>query len=230
MAQRRFVIGDIHGAYKAMLQCFERSGFDTQNDLLISLGDLCDGWPDVNQVFDELLGIKNLILLMGNHDNWLLRWFETGDAPDIWLMQGGDITVNAIKTKIPAQYINLLRNARLYYELDNKLFVHGGFIPDLPIGIQDKQILLWDRSLVNYALFNTPLGRENRISSYEMVFVGHTPTINYMEGKPIIANGVCLMDTGAGWPGGMLSIMDIDTGGIYQSDVVSDLYAEAKGR
>ncbi len=55
MVKRRFVIGDIHGAHRALLQCFERSGFDRQNDLLICLGDLCDGWPDVDKVFDELL-------------------------------------------------------------------------------------------------------------------------------------------------------------------------------
>ena len=38
---KTFVIGDIHGAYKALLQCFERSGFDYEKDHLIVLGDVC---------------------------------------------------------------------------------------------------------------------------------------------------------------------------------------------
>lgn len=41
---RRFVVGDIHGAHKALVQCLERSGFNRDEDFLVSLGDLCDGW------------------------------------------------------------------------------------------------------------------------------------------------------------------------------------------
>ena len=39
---RRLVVGDIHGGYKALMQVLERANFD-QNDMLITLGDLCDG-------------------------------------------------------------------------------------------------------------------------------------------------------------------------------------------
>ncbi len=31
---KTFAIGDIHGAYKAMIQCFERSKFDYKKDRL----------------------------------------------------------------------------------------------------------------------------------------------------------------------------------------------------
>ena len=40
---RTFVMGDIHGAYNALLQCLKRSGFDYENDQLIQLGDVADG-------------------------------------------------------------------------------------------------------------------------------------------------------------------------------------------
>jgi len=40
---KTFVIGDIHGGYKALLQCFARSGFDYKKDKLICLGDITDG-------------------------------------------------------------------------------------------------------------------------------------------------------------------------------------------
>ena len=42
---KTFVMGDSHGAYKAFLQVMERSGFDYENDRLICLGDVSDGWP-----------------------------------------------------------------------------------------------------------------------------------------------------------------------------------------
>ena len=44
---RTFALGDIHGNYKALKQCLERSNFDYDNDTLIFLGDVCDGWTDV---------------------------------------------------------------------------------------------------------------------------------------------------------------------------------------
>jgi serine/threonine protein phosphatase 1 len=227
---KRFVIGDIHGAYRALLQCFERSGFDRHSDLLISLGDLCDGWPDVAQVFDELLEIRNLVLLLGNHDKWLLNYFLSGETPDIWLMQGGDTTIRSFYHQVNPSHEELLKRAKLYYVLDNNLFVHGGMVPDVPLENQDEQVFLWDRSLVKYALYCRKQGIEGRLTNYERVYVGHTPTINFNSIKPINACEVCLMDTGAGWPGGVLTMMDIDTGNLFTSEVVSELYEDARGR
>jgi len=37
---RTLVGGDIHGACKALLQCFKRVGFDYERDRLIVLGDV----------------------------------------------------------------------------------------------------------------------------------------------------------------------------------------------
>lgn len=46
---RRLVLGDIHGAHKALIQVLERSKFDYENDLLIIIGDVCDGWPETRK-------------------------------------------------------------------------------------------------------------------------------------------------------------------------------------
>lgn len=56
-----WVMGDIHGAYKALEQCLIRSGFDYENDRLIQLGDIVDGYPDAFECVEELLKVKNLI-------------------------------------------------------------------------------------------------------------------------------------------------------------------------
>jgi len=227
---RRFVIGDIHGAHKALIQCFERSGFNRQTDLLICLGDLCDGWPEVGSVFDELLTVRNRVLLLGNHDNWLLEWFQKGEAPDIWLTQGGDITLGSIQSGDKKSYRELLENARLYYVLENSLFVHAGILTDIPLEKQDREIFLWDRSLIKQVLRMNHAGKSTKLTSYDTIYVGHTPTINFNELEPIVCCGVCMMDTGAGWPGGLLTIRDIDTGMNYSSNVVSELYPDFQGR
>jgi serine/threonine protein phosphatase 1 len=225
---RRFVIGDIHGAHLALIQCLEKASFDPQLDLLISLGDLCDRWPDVYKVFDTLLGIKNLVLLLGNHDHWALEWFLMGKAPEIWLMQGGDITVRSYKQGVPESHIVLLKQAALFYELENKLFVHGGYNPDKDIRFQEREVLLWDRSLIKAALKHLEYGNEIQLTPYEEVYVGHTPTINFGETIPIKACEVYLMDTGAGWPGGVLTLMDMDSKEYFQSDPVERLYSEIR--
>ena len=71
---RHFVMGDIHGAFHALKQCLERSSFDYKHDVLICLGDVCDGWPQTYECVEELLKIENLIFILGNHDFWALQW------------------------------------------------------------------------------------------------------------------------------------------------------------
>lgn len=229
-SRRRFVIGDIHGAYKALIQCFERSGFSREHDTLVCLGDVCDSWPEVDKVFDELLLVKDLIFLLGNHDHWALDWFTNRNEPEIWLIQGGEATREAYPDEIPEKHISMLRDARLYYTMDRKLFVHGGVIPGISLENHSKHDLIWDRSLVHTAIHYKHSGFERNITDFEEVYVGHTPTINYGQLLPIKACEIFMMDTGAGWPGGVLTMMDVDGKDVYQSDVVSSLYPGIRGR
>lgn len=226
---RTFVIGDIHGAYQALLQCFNRSGFDYKSDTLICLGDVADGWPEVNQSLDELLKIKKLVYILGNHDSWTLGWFLTGNAPDIWLSQGGRATMSSYIGKIPKKHIKLLQNAKLYYESKNRLFVHGGFDPLSEIKQQSKETLIWDRNLLESAFELQEVGM-NKVSKYDEIYIGHTPTTNFGKIEPLQICEIYLMDTGAGWRGGVLTMMDIDTKEKYVSDRVDTLYPGFFGR
>ncbi len=65
---KRFVIGDIHGGYKAMIQVLERANFNPQKDMLIGLGDYADGWPQVYEVIEYLKNLPNFKGVIGNHD------------------------------------------------------------------------------------------------------------------------------------------------------------------
>jgi len=221
---KRWVIGDIHGAYRALVQCLERSSFDSGNDLLISLGDLCDRWPEVDKVFEALLQVKNLVLLLGNHDEWALDWFLHGKKPGVWITQGGDKTMDSYRQGVPASHVNLLKNALLYFEIENKLFVHAGFDPHTAIIGQDKYTLLWDRAFVKSALHYHRYEENHKLTRYDEVFIGHTPTLNFGQTLPMKTCEVHLLDTGAGWKGGVLTIMDIDSHEYFQSDTVDKLY------
>lgn len=222
---RTFVIGDIHGAYKALVQCLERSGFDYEADHLICLGDVCDGWPETRQAIDELMKIKNLTYILGNHDFWTLEWMREGDVEDIWLAQGGQATINSYKENIPETHIDFLEKAHHYFLLDEKLFVHAGIDTRLPLEKQSLQILLWDRALVRTALDLHAKSIQGNLTGFEEVYIGHTP----VSPPPVHACEIWLMDTGAGWSG-VLSIMNIETKEVFQSDPVPQLYPGIEGR
>jgi serine/threonine protein phosphatase 1 len=227
---RSFVIGDIHGAFRALKQCLELAEFDYSLDRLICLGDVCDGWPDVKESVEELLKIKQLVHIMGNHDEWALTWFNTGLSREIWATQGGSATMKSYADGIPESHINFLQNAHDYYLENNRLFVHGGIETEKPIELQGREVYLWNRSLVQLALYLTAKDDCIQIGGYSEIFVGHTPTQNFHSTVPLKYCNVWLMDTGAGWQGGQLSLMNIDSGQIFQSEPVNLFYPDFKGR
>lgn len=227
MKHKTFVIGDIHGAYKALKQVLEYSKFDYEKDTLISLGDVADGWGQVPQCFEELMRIKNLIYIRGNHDQWLLDWLQNGDEKYIWVSQGGKKTLEAY-TMFPEfkeKHKKFLEESKFYHvDKKNRLFVHGGINPYTEEDIKDisSEDLMWNRDLYN------DMGIYKEIKKFKEIFVGHTSVYNFNK-KIAKYENVYFLDTGAGWEG-ILSIMDIDTKQAWKSDIVSELYKEEKGR
>ena len=89
---KRYVIADIHANAKALKQVLKRGKFNYKKDLLIVLGDIVDGFCGAYECVEELLKIKNIIYVIGNHDVWWMNHIETGWAEKIWLIQGGENT------------------------------------------------------------------------------------------------------------------------------------------
>jgi serine/threonine protein phosphatase 1 len=227
---KTFVIGDIHGAFRALLQCFERSGFNRRSDRLIVIGDVCDGYPEVKQCIDELLKSKHCDLIIGNHDMWALDWALRGDRPEIWTSQGGNRTIESYGGgPMPKAHVDFLKSGHLWLEIDDQLFVHGGFDPDMPLSSHDAQTLVWDRTLLDTARNKHLTNKDCRMGRYKDIFVGHTTTELYNSFKPIHACNVWDIDTGAGWSG-KLTIMDVNTKEYWQSDLTPDLYGGVPGR
>ena len=227
---RRFVLGDVHGRFQALLDVLEASNFDSENDQLICLGDICDGGPDTMGVVEVLLQIKNLKFIVGNHDLWFKDYIFGRDSKEMWVQQGGKATLTSYGAKlqgasqitdqrrfykvptIPRTHKDFFRHATTYYyEVDNMVFVHGGFTPGKPIYNQGMLHLMWDRELIQYA-------RSHVIPNYKEVFVGHSTTLVYGITDPVHFNNLWVLDTGAGHCG-RLTIMDVDTKEYWQSDI-----------
>lgn len=228
---RKFVIGDIHGAYKALTQVLEKSNFNYEKDLLISLGDLCDGWPETSKCLNELLKIKNLIVVLGNHDQWALQWMKHGIKEPGWLGQGGRQTIKSYSNKkVPESHIELLEEAPVYYlDDDNKLFVHAGIDINLPLEKQDEYCLLWDRTFFTMVKLKMGIDSAPPFTNFKEVFIGHSPIHGYGYLQPLKVGDVWLMDTGASWDG-VLSMMDLDSYEIYTSEPPVNMYPKGSGR
>ena len=235
---RKLVIGDIHGNYKALLQCFDRSKFNYEQDKLIAIGDVCDGWAQVKECINELLKIKNLVFLLGNHDQWALNWMVNNVKPMIWLSQGGKNTMASYgfsNKNVPKSHIEFLRWAPCWFEENGKLFIHGGlYNPKVAVQQQDINEILWDRTLITKAMTKQALANATNkipknLTQYKEVFIGHTTTLHFKTIEPIHACEIWDLDTGAGW-NGKLTIMNIDTKEYWQSDFAKELYPNTKGR
>ena len=235
MDVKRFVLGDPHGRIEALKEVLKASKFSYSKDKLILLGDENDGGKNTKEVIDELLKIKNLIYVYGNHSIWFLNFINENWRGEIWLQQGGANTLRSYGARIkeadymtdesiidlsnmniPQTHKDFLRSGKYYHIENNMLFVHGGIIPDIPIEKQKKDVLLWDRDLINYA-------RKNVIKGYDKVFIGHTTTQIFGNDPnikdcltPIQLHNLIMVDIGAGGDG-KLCLYNIDTDKYYLS-------------
>lgn len=237
---RRFVMGDIHGADRALIQCLERSNFNYETDHLIQLGDIIDGHNGAYGCVEELLKIKNLVSIIGNHDAWFIEFLKTGRHPKSW-GNGGEATIlsyNKSRIKeadyqnskdlkphdIPTTHRELFYNQKLYHITeDNCLFVHAGFKPNLTLQQQgyhlydDRQF--WDE-IQKYKNSGIP-DKFSVMKPYQNIYIGHSPTTKSGTDQPIQILNLINLDTGAAkGNNGRLTIMDLDTKAYWQSDHV----------
>lgn len=233
---RRFVIGDIHGNHRALVQCLDAVKFDFDNDQLILIGDICDGYPDTYKCVELLMRVKNLLWCLGNHDLWMISWLNgsldleskhrVGTDAHYWYYQGGASTVHSYKTVadgIREHYDFWLGKPAYYHRINNFGFVHAGVLPGLSLeshitSPDGRHTLLWDRNLY-YKKFSLPDYDIRYADGIETLFVGHT---EYIYG-PFISDSLINIDTGAGYKG-RLTIMNIDTKEYKQSDPAPTLY------
>lgn len=239
---KTFVIGDIHGGLKALLQVLEKAPA-AKDDQLIFLGDYVDGWSESAQVIEFVMKLAEkqpCIFIKGNHDAWCEDWLRTGHADKTWLLHGGQATVKSysrIDESTRRQHLHFFGQMKLYHiDAHNKLFIHAGFTSmHGPQKEFQSSNFSWDRTLWETALtLDKQIPRDSiffpkRLKLFEEIYIGHTPTIFYDETLPMNGANVWNIDTGAAFTG-KLTVMDIDTKQYWQSRPVKDLYPNEPGR
>jgi len=239
---RKFAIGDIHGGLKALKQILERAKI-TPQDQLIFLGDYVDGWSDSANVVSFLIELKqthNCIFIRGNHDDLVHKWLKTDNLNENWLKHGGQSSKEAYENLAPSvieKHKNFYRDLENYYiDKENNLFLHAGFANiHGPQNEYEPYMVYWDRTLWETALaLDKNLKPEDlfypkRFKLFKEIFIGHTPVTRINQTKPVNAANVWNVDTGAAFKG-PLTILNIETKEIIQSDPVYQLYPNESGR
>lgn len=240
--KRTLLVTDIHGSFKALLQVLDRSGFNPEVDLLISLGDVCDGWPDVTECVQYLAALPNHQHLLGNHDDWCHRWLRgrldqsySGlhfEEFDLWDTQGGRATMVSMDSHGSHQEVfDYLEDASFFIETKSDLLVHGGVPIHSWAGNVPVSTLMWDRTMVGEAV-RSGVADDPVVKHYGLVYCGHTPTIMLRDKgspEPRKFSNVWMLDTGASYDG-KLTVFCKETKEFWQSDPVPDLYPGVKAR
>jgi len=206
---RTIAIGDIHGCAVALAKLIEIIA-PQPDDTVVPLGDYVDRGTDSRGVIDQLIALAGrcqLVPILGNHEEMLLRACGDVWSFEFWMKCGGRVCLDSYGAAgdvhlIPAEHLAFLRSCRTYSETERHFFVHANYRPDVPLEQLDIFTLYWC-SLREYA----PLMPH---CSGKVAIVGHTPQSEVLD-----MGYLKCIDTGC-CHGGWLTALDVDSGQAWQ--------------
>ncbi|MBN2017110.1 MAG: serine/threonine protein phosphatase [Candidatus Cloacimonetes bacterium] len=213
--RRLIAVGDIHGQFDMLQRLMEKIK-PSKEDFFVFLGDYIDRGRKSKEVIDYLIKFQkkyDAVFLRGNHEDMLLDLLGLDDHAingDYYYRNGGeftarsygneDSTINDLKDLIPADHIEFMKNAKIFFETELFYFAHGGIMPGIPFEEQDRDVLLW----IRYQFIFYPTGLK------KIVVFGHSP-----QREVLLAEDKIGVDTGAGYYK-KLSAIDVFSKEIYQ--------------
>lgn len=217
MPGRTIAVGDIHGCREALRALLEAIG-PGPDDNIITLGDYVDRGPDSRGVIELLLGLSRgcrLVPLLGNHEEIMLAAMNDREALRRWLACGGADTLLSYGWKkggqrrsardwIPPGHLEFLSRCLPYHETASHLFLHAGYVAELPLAEQPGEALRWRVTDVAVAVPHC---------SGKVAVVGHTPQHS---GEVLDLGFLVCIDTNC-VRGGWLTALDVNTGQRWQA-------------
>ncbi|MBE5924227.1 MAG: serine/threonine protein phosphatase [Lachnospiraceae bacterium] len=225
-----YAISDIHGEYDKFIELLNIINLK-EEDTLYVLGDILDRGPYPIKVLKKLMGMPNVICIVGNHEIMALECLEflSKEITDTsleeldkemlenlvtWQYNGSSTTIKEFKELDKESRIDVIEYIKDFLVYDKLtiegrkfLLVHAGlgnFSPDKDIEDYSLHDLVWKRADYNVQYFDDVY-----------VISGHTPT-QTIEGNPNPGfiyknNNHIAIDCGAHYPGGRLAAICLDT-------------------
>ena len=219
MIDRNIIIGDIHGCSRSLTALLERIKPDAETDRLIFLGDLFDRGPDSHEVYLTVRKLadqfgNNFVLLLGNHEDYLLQPNLTKHQRMIWEHVGRQATVRSFMNagEQMEDTIPWLRDhVRLFWRTDRFQCVHAGALIE-PLETNDHFTLIHDHEIARKNRYSGKLTITGHIALEQATwFTGDGATKDMLDEEkdyPLPDKGIICIDTGCG-KGGKLTAMII---------------------
>lgn len=238
-----FVIGDIHGNYNFFQTTLKELGI-TDDDVIISVGDLVDRGANNAKMLFEFLNKENRHMVLGNHEDMMMRGQTSREWYQNWLHNGGQRTLDEIGEPGISHFCELLKDTPHLIEVNHrgcKLGITHAGIPHYPNvsnwdiikqyteqNAEYRHQLLWDRDAIQYAMNDYQVPEKEKleriISGVDYVIHGHTGVPNKLQ----FGNRVWI-DTQFRSGKFTLAYMDTETHLMKFQSVVPDLWGEAAG-
>lgn len=136
---REIIIGDIHGCYDELMSLLKALDY-SDNDRIISVGDIVDRGPDSVKVYQFFKENPKHIVVMGNHENkhhnQVLSYSQ-----EIVKVQFGNRY---------GEFLDWLQNLPYYYESESVIVVHAAIEEGIPLKDQKKEVLMGSTSGEKY--------------------------------------------------------------------------------
>ncbi len=217
-----YVMSDLHGCYDKYAQMLEKIGFG-DGDTLYILGDVIDRGPDGIKILLNMMGRKNVIPIIGNHESLALsslKKIRDGASEEelrkkraycLWMLSDGEPTeaaFRALPKETQVALVEYIESFSVYAEITvgGQRFHLSHTLPDYRSGL----------NIHNVSLMEFIWGEPDYTKSYDdnaRFITGHTPT-NVIApaffGKIWQGCGHIAIDCAAAW-GGRLGCLCLDT-------------------
>jgi serine/threonine protein phosphatase 1 len=224
--RRVLAVTDIHGEHQQLLAALAAMGYDENLDALVINGDLVDRGPESLAVLD-LLERPNIFRAVGNHDIMPQSVLDGDLAADHYSEYGGDWFIQ-MPANEQREIARRLSNGPIALNIEtpagrNVAFAHADCWIDWSEHVAAlscdqhrlhkdvKRLNLWARDTIE-GLFASLKGSGGQPVTYacsvtgvDHVFHGHT-TVS----RPFAHDNRTWFDTAACYPGGYLTVLDVD--------------------
>lgn len=213
---RTFVFGDIHGCYDEMIGLLSDLNA-TENDVIVSLGDIVDRGPKSVEVYHFFKNTPNAVVLMGNHERKHQRGILSY-AQEIVKLQMGD--------EYP-EFVQWINSLGYYYETSEAIIVHAAFEDNVPLQHQKEEVLCGSTSGARYLekIYPGNTYWTDHYSGTKPIVYGH----HVVGESPKIVNNTYGIDTGA-CHGGFLTVLELPGFIFHQHKVSQDYWASEQRR
>lgn len=191
-----FVFGDAHGCYEALINSLNEAGYEISNPnhCLIGLGDYFDRGYKSKEIMEFLQSVPQKVLLLGNHEFYLLDMMRRGYISQGDIYNGvlatflsftginenevcihPDVALDALtKTELR----NFIRNLQFAFKTKDYLFIHASIPETVPFEQASWQELLAAIQTSIEEEFKKPISKslEGLAKTNRKLVVGHRHT------------------------------------------------------